>query len=531
MKRIAVSLKRLISERSRTFDRYDYLILTSGILLFVTLSLLTITASSVWFDESFGAYLIRFDFGQIWHYTAVDVHPPLYYWLLKVWGSIFGMTELGLRSMSVVCGAIAIGFAYAILRRYGSRHIAVWGIGLAAIAPMIIRYSQEMRMYALVIAIALAATYVLMRATELKRQAWGWWIVYGVLVALGMWTHYFMAIVWLAHWVWRLWSVRSSVPRGKRFSAFFSRYWIGAHVLAIGLFLPWLPSFVAQVVDVQGHGFWIPAVTSVTLLNYFTNNLFYLDADKVNAWLTIVFMVVAILLTWFGVRIWSRVDAKLKPLYVLLLAMAIVPPLLLIVTSLPPLRSTFIDRYLVTSSLSLALLVGFLMAHIKSLVTKLWIRVLIILLLVGSLLYGVQNVYNLGNLNKNGYTASGARQTVEAIRALGDEGEPILAASPWFFYDAVFYEDDSHPIRYIDEITEYPYGSLEMLRTSDMHKIKDFDTYLNFHDVVWFAGRPGDDELEPPSDRLVEMKRIALPDPITGRPAYQAVQYRVVSAE
>ena len=38
---------------------------------------------SIWYDESYSAYLTHFDFAGIWKYTAADVHPPLYYSCLK----------------------------------------------------------------------------------------------------------------------------------------------------------------------------------------------------------------------------------------------------------------------------------------------------------------------------------------------------------------------------------------------------------------------------------------------------------------
>src|SRR5690606_32782730 len=76
--------------------------------VYVALTLRTITQSSIWFDEGFSAYIVRFNYWDIARYTAADVHPPLYYWALKTWQYAFGSSEAGLRSMSVAFAVAAM---------------------------------------------------------------------------------------------------------------------------------------------------------------------------------------------------------------------------------------------------------------------------------------------------------------------------------------------------------------------------------------------------------------------------------------
>ena len=63
--------------------------------LYLILCLVSVQ-QTIWFDESYTAYLIRFDYTDIVRYTAVDVHPPLYYLLLKTWSLIFGYNDFAL---------------------------------------------------------------------------------------------------------------------------------------------------------------------------------------------------------------------------------------------------------------------------------------------------------------------------------------------------------------------------------------------------------------------------------------------------
>ena len=85
-------------KKDRKLELIGLLGAVSGFLL---LTLPTLAKASIWFDEAFSAYLIRYDFAKIWHLTSVDVHPPLYYFALKIWSLIFGTSDFGLRSLSV----------------------------------------------------------------------------------------------------------------------------------------------------------------------------------------------------------------------------------------------------------------------------------------------------------------------------------------------------------------------------------------------------------------------------------------------
>ena len=201
-----------------------YLLPGLGVALFAGLASLNL-ATAMWFDESYSAYLIRGDFGQIWEMTSVDVHPPLYYFCLKLWSLVFGTSEVALRAMSVTLGALAILLAFWLLKRwFGLRKAGVLTLFLS-LSPLLIRYSQEMRMYMLAFLIVVGATLVLDVALK-ERRKWAWGL-YAVLVALGMWTHYFTALVWLAELGYIIYYMRR---HGRQEAAF----WV--YPLAVALF-------------------------------------------------------------------------------------------------------------------------------------------------------------------------------------------------------------------------------------------------------------------------------------------------------
>ena len=212
-----------IFRRNGSLTHKDWAILGIGLSLFGLLSLGNMARWSVWFDEAYGLYLIRFNFLEVAKYTSTDVHPPLYYWMLKIWQSWFGNSEIALRSLSMVMIMAAIVFVYLLVRRAFGVRVGAWTVALLALSPMLVRYSEEARMYGVVIAIVAAATYILVDVTH-KPTRWKW-VAYGVLVSLGMWTHYFTAIMWITHWVWRYFAVRRKDIR-KTAKAFWTKEWV-----------------------------------------------------------------------------------------------------------------------------------------------------------------------------------------------------------------------------------------------------------------------------------------------------------------
>ena len=213
-------LKDLFHKKQKLLDvsRRDWLLVIAALSVFITITLATITRFSIWFDESFSAYIIRFNFFDIAKYTASDVHPPLYYWILKIWAAVFGNTELGIRSLSLLFGCLAIVTAFILVNRLFGKRAARFSLLFLVLSPMLVRYSQEARMYTMVAFIALLATFVLTYAVNTKKKLP--WAVYGILVSLGMWTHYFSAIVWIAHWLWRADNIRRVTNKNNFMKAF-----------------------------------------------------------------------------------------------------------------------------------------------------------------------------------------------------------------------------------------------------------------------------------------------------------------------
>ncbi|MDB5162616.1 MAG: rane protein of unknown function [Candidatus Saccharibacteria bacterium] len=509
----------------KAHPKVDIAFLAVALLVFLTITLFNITNAGIWFDEAFSSYLIQFNYLDIVRYTATDVHPPLYYWTLKAWTELFGIGEFGLRSMSVFFAAATIVVSFFLARRLFGRKVALVSLLFLILSPMLVRYSDEARMYTMAAFIIVSATYVLVKAVESKQRRW--WVFYGVLVALGMWTHYFTALAWLSHWAWRAWvTYRKGATSRQWAGKFFTKPWILAHIVAIGVFFPWLYFMAKQLGVVQAAGFWISPVGVDTPSNYLSNVFYYLDHGQAQSWLALAIITVIILVIVLIPKVYKSFTRSEKSNFILISAIAFVPPLLLFFTSLPPLRSSFVERYLIPAIIALMIF----LAVVLVVGSKKWrpiYRALPILLIAGMMIFGITNVYKYGNYNKNTNFHIVTREVIKEVQVKGKPGEPIVANTPWNFYESVPYATNEHPIYFIDANNEYIYGSLDMLKDNDMHKIKDINAFAKSHPVIWYIGDALSGDIAPYDNSWVKLQTVTYFDPLMNNEPYRATQYRI----
>jgi mannosyltransferase len=509
----------------RAHRKLDGLFLISALVLFSTITLLNVTNAAIWFDEAFSSYLIQFSFKDIFLYTATDVHPPLYYWALKLWTELFGTGELGLRTMSIFFAVATIVVTFLLARRLFGRKVAVTSLLFLALSPLLVRYADEARMYTMAAFIVVSATYALVRAVDSGKRSW--WVAYGILIGLGMWTHYFTALIWLAHWAWRAWlSFKKGSSFKQRITLFFSRNWIIAHVVGIAVFSPWIYFMIRQLGIVQAGGFWIGPVGVDTPVNYLTNVFYYLEHGQVHSWIALVLLSLCVLVVPLIFRTYKSLATSEKSHFVLIGTIAWVPGLLLFLASLPPLRPSYVERYLIPAVvmmmvfLAVVLIVG----------TRKWrpvFRALPIIAVVAMMVFGISNVYKYGNYNKNTNVHIVTREVIEEVHKAGTAGQPIIATSPWLFYEAIPYATAEHPVYFIDADTEYIYGSLDMLKNNDMHKIKDIAQFAADHPTIWYLGQDDNGDVDTHYASWEKMQTVTYTDPLTNKEDYRATEYRI----
>jgi mannosyltransferase len=254
--------------------RWARLGLLAIILLALAVRVDRLASQSLWYDEAVTAQVAAQGPVELTRWTADDIQPPLYYYVVAGWTRIAGRSEWALRFPSVFFGVLTIPLLWATARRlFGSRGRGAWGRWaalaaalLAAVSSLYVYYSQEARMYTQLVFLGALAGYTLLRAAEsygdesaavehakeAKRAGFlGWlralvanrWLPFVLVSAAVLYTHYFGIFLLLAYGVclliaWgpaALWEPTSEVYRHRLSGATL------AGVAVLALYAPWLP--------------------------------------------------------------------------------------------------------------------------------------------------------------------------------------------------------------------------------------------------------------------------------------------------
>ena len=226
--------------------------------------IVNIDNESLWVDEGFSYWAIQHD--DMFGLLLDDVHPPVYFVLLRIWSGFAGITELALRYFSVLPSVLSVAAIYQLGRELErARHVCreswvpVLAALLLALADMEIYIAQETRMYTwhvLWVILSMWAFLRWIRHQANQRTRLAWMIVSLLLV----YTHYIGAAALAVQFLYALIFLRDKT----RIRALVSLMIVGA------LFVPWLLLVVGDQTANVGTGFNVPS-TLESLWNWREN--------------------------------------------------------------------------------------------------------------------------------------------------------------------------------------------------------------------------------------------------------------------
>lgn len=157
------------------------------------LNLVRINDNYFWGDEAFTINLIRMNVGKLLVTTGMDVHPPLYYLILKFICTIFGEHGYILHLVSVIPILLVTIFSLIKVRKYfGNKAVAVF-IALSTLMESSLVYNVEVRMYSwafLFVFLCFWYSYELILQPYSKKN---WWM-FTVTGLASAYTHYYALI-------------------------------------------------------------------------------------------------------------------------------------------------------------------------------------------------------------------------------------------------------------------------------------------------------------------------------------------------
>ena len=230
-----------------------------------------------WYDEAFTGIAVKETWQGMFSMITNDVHPPLYYASLKIFSSFFDYSVVGIRIYSAIFGVLAIWAIYLFAKELFSKRAAIFAAILATVSPIAIQYSQEARMYSMLVALTIFAAYFLVRALKTEEQKY--YILWGIFVSLSALTHYmgiiFSPLYFLVYVIWKAWDYDGLEKEAswKSFLGLMKRILPNGKILigiaaAIAVFSPWIGKFFFHV---NHRGNALDWITPVSFGDIFTN--------------------------------------------------------------------------------------------------------------------------------------------------------------------------------------------------------------------------------------------------------------------
>lgn len=301
----------------------------------------------IWYDELFTVGMAEHSYGELIHFTAKDVHPPLYYCIVKF---ILDLCKLIIPSAdSVIVIKLVSVLPYFLLLAYGFFFLRkrfgtfVMGLFLFCVLsmPQMSAYTVEMRMYSLALFFVTAAFFhaygivcgdgrgrhVLWRCRVRKTEhffTFRWNGHFAALTLYGLaaaYTQYFACVavvmVYAYLFLWFLVRYKRSGGQDKDAGKALKKLVICV-LLSVLAYLPWLFVLVSQVTAVRTN-YWILPLTWRSLggcVKFLTKPAF--SHEWLNVLLAVVLFCIYVgLLAGYGFKLWKEKAKSARFFYAL----------------------------------------------------------------------------------------------------------------------------------------------------------------------------------------------------------------------
>lgn len=220
--------------------------------------------NSIWLDEAFSLSMIDQSFIDIIKNTVIDVHPPLYYIILKSIVDILKLFEISntiwvakLVSM-IPIGILMIVSYIEIAKLFGKKAVFLFNILILGM-PQILQYSVEIRMYSLglLFVTLFYISYIKWDKDNRNKELYKM-IIFAVL---SFYTHYFagVSVACIYFFIIIESIIKKDYTKLKKVSL--------SIAIILLLYLPWIIVFIKQLLTVK-ENYWIEPITLNTVKEF-----------------------------------------------------------------------------------------------------------------------------------------------------------------------------------------------------------------------------------------------------------------------
>jgi hypothetical protein len=388
----------------------DCVLVAAVIGLAIATRLYGLGSESIWLDEAITFIRSNLPLDKLLKDTITRHHTPTYFLLMHYWLQL-GDDEMMLRLPSAIFAILAAIASVVLGAVVGGLRVGAFSCMLFALAPQLLRYSQEARMYAMYFLFTTSGMCGLLwlvkhadaaalwpfgapagadgDETRHARRAWLTFILSTIAV---LYVHNTAVLFWAACWA-VAGAMFLALP-GRRKP--FLRNWLLANAAVLLLWSPWVRILLVQAKEIDEH-FWASFPTRGMILSTL-QDLYLLGAGRP---LPALLVAAAAL-----VGVWSLRKQRLLLLALLMLSVA--APAMILVISLH--RPIFLPRLMLWGSVPFFVLAA---CGIDALRPKLLIAVVAAAILASG----------ASNLDRDYYTGTRKPRWEEAIRYLIAEQE------------------------------------------------------------------------------------------------------------
>ena len=160
------------------------------IILGITFVFASVFHKNMWFDEAYSVGMANQTLVDIWKIGANDVHPILYYWMLRIVNILTNGSVLAYRLFSalpvVLLGLLGITH---IKKDFGEKTGLLFSF-FTYFLPMMTVYANQIRMYSwalLIVSVLAIYTYRIYNGQSNKKN----WIIFGITSLASLYIHYY----------------------------------------------------------------------------------------------------------------------------------------------------------------------------------------------------------------------------------------------------------------------------------------------------------------------------------------------------
>lgn len=254
---------------------------------------------SVWADEAYTMLLVQKPWPEAWEMLVHDVHPPLYYVIVKLVCMAVGYTVPVVKGVSVCCVCLLLLLGVWLVYPDFGKKTAVCYILTAGMMPQMFRHGVELRMYAMAAFYVTACGFLALRlwfnrSDGGRRRTWAGFCTAGLAAA---YTHYF-ALISIA-WIYVLLLAALILEKRNDIRPSVAiRRWLFCLAASVVLYVPWLFVFAAQAVQVR-ESYWI-SLPSVGTMVRWTGWLFKTAYMPVSVLYSVLFVFGFVGLLYYG---------------------------------------------------------------------------------------------------------------------------------------------------------------------------------------------------------------------------------------